>query len=286
MNVPPVVRLVFVFATFQCLLASCGRANDGVLANLEKLLAQERKPFVIVEASGEGSVIRGQGVVISPEGHVLTAGHLSWDKANRRFADRFRVSFRGPSEGLPEGNIHSHKTIYRDREDAEFFERFYSAKWKKAEDSRFVAGSDLGLLTIDAEGKFPTLSFFSPKKPKIEIGDVFYLCHFSFPHKAGSPTLLVNPIEIVGLAQTTSGLQYLAKGYYRVGSSGGAILKDGRLIGIQSAAYTVNADGIGEIPMGLISFQPVWSELIDKHLESSAKPEPADQDSPDQDSTN
>ncbi|MEL6111073.1 MAG: hypothetical protein AAFU85_34120, partial [Planctomycetota bacterium] len=158
---------------------------------------------------------------------------------------------------------------------AEFLERYYSAKWKKADDSRFVGKSDLGLLTIDADGQFPTLPFYSKGKPEIEIGEVFYLCHFSFPHKAGSPTLLVNPIEIVGLAQTTSGIQYLAKGYYRVGSSGGAILKDGRLIGIQSAAYTVNAEGVGEIPMGLISFQSVWSDLIDKHLESAA-PKPTD----------
>ena len=67
------------------------------------------------------------------------------------------------------------------------------------------------------------------------------------------------------MARTSSGFQYLAKGYYRVGSSGGALLKDGKLIGIQSAAYTVNAKNIGEIPMGLISFQLVWKDQV-KHL--------------------
>jgi hypothetical protein len=58
----------------------------------------------------------------------------------------------------------------------------------------------------------------------------------------------------------------LARGHYRIGSSGGAILKDGKLIGIQSSAYTVNAKGIGEIPLGLISFHLVWHEQI-KRLE-------------------
>ena len=64
---------------------------------------------------------------------------------------------------------------------------------------------------------------------------------------AADPTFLMNPVEVVGVVQTTSGLQYLARGYYRWGSSGGAILREGRLIGIQSAAYTVNARDIGEI---------------------------------------
>ena len=82
---------------------------------------------------------------------------------------------------------------------------------------------------------------------------------------------LASPVEVVGIAQTSSGVQYLAKGYYRVGSSGGAILKDGRLIGIQSSAYTVNARDIGEIPLGLISFQLVWRGLFDGLLESPSE---------------
>ena len=41
-----------------------------------------------------------------------------------------------------------------------------------------------------------------------------------------------------------------------------AILKDGKLIGIQSSAYTVNAKDVGEIPLGLISFHLVWKNQI------------------------
>ena len=93
-------------------------------------------------------------------------------------------------------------------------------------------------------------------------GDILHLCHYNFPHKAGDPTFLINPVEVVGIASTSSGIQYLAKGYYRVGSSGGALIKNGRLIGIQSSAYTVNAKDIGEIPLGLISFELVWGELF------------------------
>lgn len=89
------------------------------------------------------------------------------------------------------------------------------------------------------------------------------MCHYNFPTKPADPTFLINPVEVVGVAQTSSGFQYLAKGYYRVGSSGGALLKDGRLVGIQSAAYTVNARDVGEIPLGLISFQLVWGGLFE-----------------------
>ena len=73
---------------------------------------------------------------------------------------------------------------------------------------------------------------------------------------------MINPVEVVGVTETPSGLQYLARGYYRVGSSGGAILKDGKLIGVQSSAYTVNAKDVGEIPLGLISFHLVWKNQI------------------------
>ncbi|MEO1529999.1 MAG: trypsin-like peptidase domain-containing protein [Planctomycetota bacterium] len=267
----------FLFAG-PCLIDPSFAQDRSALRTLEGLLTQEPKPFVIVEASGAGTVTRGQGVVISEQGHVLTVGHVGWDKANGAFVDRFRVGFRGPGDGLPTGFVHTHKMIYRDREDAEFLERFYSAKLLKPKASRFVGGKDLGLLELKADGDFPTLPFFSEQKPDVEIGEVFHLCHFVYPHKSGSPTLLMNPIEVVGVAQTTSGMQYLAKGYYRVGSSGGAILKDGRLIGLQSAAYTVNADGVGEVPAGLVSFHLVWSDLIDDHLEAVAETED-DQDS-------
>jgi hypothetical protein len=106
------------------------------------------------------------------------------------------------------------------------------------------------------------LEFYSSTQPKVSIGDTFHLCHYNFPHKPADPFFLINPIEVVGVAQTSSGLQFLAKGYYRIGSSGGAIIKNGKLIGIQSSAYTVNAKDVGEIPLGLISFHLVWKNQI------------------------
>ena len=36
------------------------------------------KPFVIVEASGKKIKNRGQGVVVSKDGHVLSAAHIAW----------------------------------------------------------------------------------------------------------------------------------------------------------------------------------------------------------------
>jgi len=118
----------------------------------------------------------------------------------------------------------------------------------------------------DKGSVFPRVEFYSIEKPEIEIGDIFHLCHYNFPHKPGDPFFLINPVEVVGVAQTSSGLQYLGKGYYRIGSSGGAIIKDGKLIGIQSSAYTVNAKDVGEIPLGLISFHLVWKNQINNLL--------------------
>ena len=108
----------------------------------------------------------------------------------------------------------------------------------------------------------------------MEIGETLHLCHYNFPHKPADPLFLINPVEVVGVAQTSSGMQYLAKGYYRVGSSGGAILKNGKLIGIQSSAYTVNAEGGGEIPLGLISFHLVWKDRLSSILETKRPAKP------------
>jgi len=259
---PSLVTIAFAMS----FVSGVVRAYEEGLGSIEQLAAADPKPFVLVEAIGEGNIIRGQGVVISAEGHVLSAGHVSWDGKNGRFADEFRISLRGTGDGLPKGAVHIHKTVYSDREDAVFFEHYYSAKLQKQHGSRFIGQGDLALFHINADGDFPKIDFYSEKKPRIQLGDVFHLCHFSFPHKAAEPTFLVNPVKIVGVVQTTSGIQYLAEGYYRVGSSGGALLKDGRLIGIQSAAYTVNAMDIGEIPMGLISFQLVWGDMVESHL--------------------
>ena len=72
-----------------------------------------------------------------------------------------------------------------------------------------------------------------------------------------------SPIKIVGVARRTTGVQCLAEGCYRSGSSGGAVLKDGRLIGILSAGYNLKEADAGEVPVQLLSFQPVWGEMFD-----------------------
>jgi len=78
---------------------------------LEGLVASDPKPFVLVEASGTGFVGKGQGVVITSRGHVLSAGHVSWDDANQRFVDNFRVSFRTENGNLPPGPVHTHTGV-------------------------------------------------------------------------------------------------------------------------------------------------------------------------------
>jgi hypothetical protein len=241
-------------------------AQDGLLGRMERLAASTPKPFVVVEATGEGTVMRGQGVVVSPKGHVLTAGHICWDGNNGKFTDAFRVSFRGSGKGLPKGTNHVHETRFSDREDTAFHEHFFNAKLQANGESRFIENADLMILKIGGDGRFPEMEFSSKDKPVIELGEEFHLCHYGFPNSPADPLFFISPIEIVGVVDTSSGLQYLAKGYYRVGSSGGAILKEGRLIGIQSAGYTINTKDEGEIPLGLISFQPVWEDLIRDNL--------------------
>jgi len=269
-----------VFLLF-CIPATGGEVDLNVI---EQLADADPKPFVIVEASGKASKNRAQGVVISSKGHVLSAGHVAWVDAEKAFTDRFRISFRGTGKGLPGKAAHIHKLVFSDREKATFVERYFAATLQRQGTSRFVDGGDLALFQIKAEGTFPKLDFFSQDKPVVTAGDILHLCHFTFPHKAGDPFFLISPLEVAGVANTSSGFQYLAKGYYRVGSSGGAILKNGRLIGIQSSAYTVNAKNIGEIPLGLISFQLVWGEMFKGLLASPPDNAnaPADQGSVDQ----
>ncbi len=242
---------------------------DGDLGILENLACMEPKPFVVVEASGKKIKSRGQGVVVSPKGHVLTAAHIAWIAEEGNYSEDFRVSFRGKGQNLPDGVIHVHTTNFADREGASFMENYYRGNLIRTKGSRFLQNKDLGLFKISNKSNisFPVLDFFSEKKPKIEIGDIFHLCHYNFPHRPADPFFLINPLEVVGATQTSSGFQYLAKGYYRVGSSGGAIIKDGKLIGIQSSAYTVNAKGLGEVPLGLISFHMVWRNQLKDLLE-------------------
>lgn len=252
---------------------------QDTLEVIEQLAGAEPKPFVIVEGSGKSSKSRAQGVVVSPKGYVLSVGHIAWIEADKAFTDDFRISFRGSGKGLPSQPAHVHRTSFSDRENTTFLEQFYPATLLKRGGTRFIGEGDLALFQIEAKTKtepesvagFPTLDFYSKEKPTLAAGDTLHLCHFTFPHKPGDPFFLINPVEVVGVAQTSSGIQYLAKGFYRVGSSGGAILKEGRLIGIQSAAYTVNATDVGEIPLGLISFELVWSDLVDEVLASPPK---------------
>ncbi len=250
------------------IFATVGSINEATakdrLQRLENLASIQPKPFVVVEANGKKIKNRGQGVVVSKEGHVLSAAHIAWIGEDGNYSEDFRISFRGNGKYLPEGQVHQHSTTFSDREGALFKEKFYRANLLRLNGARFLDGRDLALFKMQAEGpeKFPVVDFYSSEKPKVKTGEVFYLCHYNFPHKPADPFFLINPVEVVGIAQTASGSQYLAKGYYRIGSSGGAILKDGKLIGIQSSAYTVNAKDVGEIPLGLISFHLVWKNQI------------------------
>ena len=242
--------------------------GENEISKLERLANLDPKPFVIVEASGKDVKSRGQGVVISNEGHVLSAAHISWISKEGNYSNDFRISFRGKGKNIPEGKIHLHTTKFSDREDAIFKEFFFGARLVRTYGSRFLEQMDVGLFKINSKGTkpFPKIEFFSEKKPIIHNGEVFHLCHYNLPHKPADPFFLINPVEVVGVAQTSSGLQYLAKGYYRIGSSGGAILKNGKLIGIHSSAYAVNAKGSGEIHLGLISFHLVWSKQVEKMM--------------------
>ncbi|MDA1161701.1 MAG: serine protease [Planctomycetota bacterium] len=242
-----------------------GMAQNSVV-EIQRLATLNPKPFVLVEATVGNTVSRAQGVVISPHGHVLTAGHVTFASADKVFSDKFRISLRGRGNVFPEGFVHVHKTLFADREGAEFLEYFYDSELIRNKDSRFFAEADLAVLKLKAKGEMPTLDFFSRERPTIELGETLHLCHYNFPHQPADPTFLISPVKIVGVAETSSGLQYLGEGYYRVGSSGGALLKNGRLIGIQSAAYTINAKDVGEIPLGLISFSLVWRELFNDVL--------------------
>lgn len=243
---------------------------QSTIDEIQRLVTMELKPFVLVEANSGNTVGRAQGVVISPQGHVLSAGHVNYLGEDVGFAETFRISLRGQEIAFPDGFVQVHTTTFSDREGAKFHEHYYDAGLIKNNGSRFFASADLAVFKAKAGSAFPAIDFFSDETPKIELGETLYLCHYNFPHQPADPTFLISPVRIVGVAETSSGLQYLGEGYYRVGSSGGALLKNGRLIGIQSAAYTVNAKDVGEIPLGLISFRMVWRDLFKEILDGSS----------------
>ena len=271
------------------LLASCALACFGVvlavpstvgaqtkLSDLAALAGAEQKPFVIVEAKKGKAISRAQGVVIGKGGLVLTVGHVNWVPPSEDYADKFRVSFRGKGPKLPQDAAHLHATINSNLEQRKFYEFYYNADLIRDGQSRFIEQQDLSLIKIETKRELPVLEFYSQQRPELEIGDTLYLCHYCFPHQQADPTFLINPIRVVGIAQTHDGLQCVAKGFYRLGSSGGAILKDGKLVGIQSRAYTINDREGGEDPQGLVSFQLVWKEMFDRFQEPGDQPPSAE----------
>lgn len=170
---------------------------------------------------------------------------------------------------IPSGPISRSISIRNMR--SPFYEYLFNASLIDQAGSRFVDHRDLALFKIEAKGDMPFVEFYSEDRPELQVGDRLTLCHYIFPDREADPTFMLNPIEVVGVIQTPSGMQYLADGYCRYGSSGGAILKDGKLVSIQSSTYPVNAHEIGEIPIGLLSFHPVWRSLVAETLDT---PEP------------
>ena len=251
-----------------CFAFIIGDSNTAIaqttLSDLEALAGAEQKPFVIVEATKGEAVSRAQGVVIGKQGLVLTVGHVNWVPPSEDYADKFRVSFRGKGPKLPKDAAHIHATINSNLEQRKFYEFYYKADLIRDGESRFVGQQDLSLMKIETKRDLPVLEFYSEQRPKLKIGDTLYLCHYCFPHQQADPTFLINPIRVVGIAQTHDGLQCVAKGFYRIGSSGGAVLKDGKLVGIQSRAYTINDREGDEDPQGLVSFQLVWKGMFDQ----------------------
>ena len=266
-------RKLWIFPIVMQLAAGCVTADSGsTMRALEGLAASDSKPFVVVGSTVSNTVDKGQGVLISTRGHVLSVGHLNWCESKGCYSEKFNVSLRTTDNvKVPEGYTHDHRTLFSDKEGTAFREFRYPAKLIKHEGSRFLDNKDLSVFKAEAKTPFPKMDFYSEDKPEINVGDVLYLCHYIWPTKNAEPTFIINGITIVGVVQTSSGMQYLARGYTRWGSSGGAILKDGRLIGIQSAAYTINAPEIGEVPSGMTSFHLVWRSMFDDYLGENDK---------------
>jgi len=145
------------------------------LGNLENLASMEPKPFVVVEASRNKVKNRGQGVVVSPQGHVLSAAHIAWIGKDGNYSEDFRISFRGNGKNLPQGQVHLHSTTFSDREDALFKENYYRGKLLRLAGSRFINGRDVALFKIKSEGNksFPFIDFYSSEKPTIKKGETF-----------------------------------------------------------------------------------------------------------------
>ena len=243
-----------VLALLCCSCTLWQRDDDSSLAPLRSLVANGPRPFVVIGG--------GQGVVVSPDGYVLTAAHVTFDDKTGRHTDEVPVSFRSREPIDWPGAVHRHKITVVDAGPADFYEEFFVARVLKVEGRAHIEGKDVGLVKIDTTAKLPYIEFYSEEEPELRIGDRLYLCHFVFPTDDGEPTFLVSPLEVLSVAETTTGVQYLAQGFFRWGSSGGAILKDGKLIGVQSNAFTVNTSSAGEIPLGHVSFAVVYGKML------------------------
>jgi len=250
-------RYLLLICTVLC--CSCSgllRANEPT-EPLEKIASAKAKPFVIIQN-------RGQGVVISGiDGYVLTAGHVVYDKDKKVYDAEPVISFRKPELKPWPNMFSSHKITFTDVEHGDFFEESYKSKVIKDGEDFFINRKDLALLKVATSGDLPSVSFYSKGKPKIKVGERLYLCHYVFPDQKGHPLFLVSPIEVLGMSDTQTGIQYFAQGFFRWGSSGSAILKDGKLIGIQSRGYTLNAEANVKTTLGHIAFEVVYEELIE-----------------------
>lgn len=260
-------KLTFGVCLLAMVCCACAaQAQNGMtLKDMLKLAAADVKPFVIIENGG-------QGVLISEDGLVLTAAHVTFDKDKLDHKDEVDVGVRRLTKSGPwPGAVHRHGIEVTDAGPATYYQDVHKAGVLKRDGKAMIQMKDVGVLKLKTAGKqplakLPHIKLYSREKPEIKLGDKVYLCHFVFPGKPGEPTFLVSPLEVIGAANATMGVQYLAKGFFRWGSSGGAILKDGKVIGIQSNAFTVNTHFAGEIPLGHISFQLVYGKMIDEFV--------------------
>ncbi len=252
------VAVAAVCGLALCVGSCAGQGRHGdALGEFAKLAMQNDKPFVIV-AGKDGS---GQGVVITGAGHVLTAAHVTYDEEADAHTEEMTVSFRKATASPWPGMVEKEEITVVDAGHADFCEEYYRARLIKQGERAHIDGKDVALLKVETTEWIPHVEFYSRERPEIRVGDRLYMCQYCFPTEKADPIFVVTPLEVIGVARTPTGLQYLAQGFFRWGSSGAAILKEGKLIGIQSNAYTVNSDA-GEVPLGHVSFEVVYERLV------------------------
>lgn len=262
---------VGLFVLCSVSFSGCGilshQASD--LEALDAIASQDPKPFVIIGDKANGF---GQGVVIREDGYVLTAAHVTFDEKRDRHPANQTVLFRKRLSAPWPDMIRSRDITYTDAGHRTYWQEEYRAKMVKQGESEHIDGRDIGLLKLSTPAKLPHIEFYSKTKPRIRLGDQLYMCQYCFPDSEADPIFLVTPMTVIGIAQnTTAGTQVLAQGFFRWGSSGSAILKDGKLIGIQSNGYVVNYSnddgGAGETQLGHLSFEVVYEDMVSGMME-------------------